>query len=341
MPAEASTANDRALKPFRPDGLLAVTASASVPAKAASPTPTHGITVTPPAGSKIVTYSRTAAQISGRTEYFLDLRIANQTKRASLELRKGLLVCTWQGTLNNQPNVIQRIVLVLRLSPNGPLSLEIGSTTQKNVKIDLSKTVLGADPSFRSAALISLIIDYQAIAAGKTVKMSNSVLLSKCDISPARIVIDRIVPKQRRLARFRDYLPDSLFPLGVTGSEDRCSACSRRAPAMTSARRRRQFRRLQGRRHDRALAACVKTPITTAAVFSTSPRAANVAAACNVARAWDRSRRSGGNTIRLRTWMSASTQAIFSTDSEAACPTSDAARPIPQARSVLTSTGRA
>jgi hypothetical protein len=75
------------------------------------------------------------------------------------------------------------------------LSLEIGSATQNNVKIDFSRTILGSDPSFRSAALISLIIDYQAIVAGKPVKMSNSILLTKCDISPARIVIDRIVPK--------------------------------------------------------------------------------------------------------------------------------------------------
>ncbi len=192
-PTPVGTQPGFSINPFGSGGLLAVTASASAPAKAASPT--HGITVTPPAGSKIVTYSRTAAQISGRAKYFLDLRIANQTKRASIELRKGLMIYTWQGTLNNQPNVVQRIVLVPRLSPNGLLSLEIGSATQNNVKIDFSQTVLGPNTSFRSAALISLIIDYQAIVAGKSVKMSNSILLSKCDISPARIVIDRIVPK--------------------------------------------------------------------------------------------------------------------------------------------------
>jgi hypothetical protein len=192
-PTAEGTQPGFSINPFGPDGLLAVTASASAPAKVASPT--HGITVTPPAGSRIITYSRTAAQISGRAKYFLDLRIANQTKRASIELRKGLMVYTWQGTLYNQPNVVQRIVLVPRPSPNGLLSLEIGSATQNNVKIDFSKTVLGADPGFRSAALISLIIDYQSIVAGKPVKTSSSILLSKCDISPARIVIDRIMPK--------------------------------------------------------------------------------------------------------------------------------------------------
>jgi hypothetical protein len=194
-PTPAGTQSGFSINPFGPGGLLIVTASASAPVKAVSPTPTHGITVTPPAGSKVVTYSRTAAQINARAKFFLDLRIAKLTKSASIELRKGLMIYTWQGSLNNQPNVVQRIVLVPRLSPNGMLSLDIGSATQNNAKIDFSQTILGPDTSFRSAALISLIIDYEAIVAGKSVKMSNSILLTKCDISPTRIVIDRIVPK--------------------------------------------------------------------------------------------------------------------------------------------------
>lgn len=159
-----------------------------------SPEPTHGITVTPPRGAKIVTYVRTAAQLNAQAKFFVESRAMTGTKATSLELRAGALIYTWKGTLATTGNqvVTQRIVMTPSLNQGGVLSLEVASATQNGQAMNVNNTVLGPDARFRSRALLSLIINYDKVVAGQTLPISDTILVSKCDINPTRIIIDRM-----------------------------------------------------------------------------------------------------------------------------------------------------